>query len=268
MNARTTAMTPMPAFAILGTAVAIAITAAMDATGYSVFSALPLCPLMFLFWYLQRLTRAEIGFRVGRRAHYAQAILYPLIVLGAATLVAFVGGAVNLDDTNWRHFWLNLLAGGASTTLVVIITEEGFFRGWLWAALKRAGQTDGRTLVWTSVVFSLWHLPSVSLETGFDLPAAQIPVYMVNATLLGLIWGMLRLVSGSILVASVSHGVWNGINYALFAFGTKVGALGVEQTSIFGPEVGYVGLVLNGAYALWLWKRVRARSMDSTPSGA
>ncbi len=248
------------AFAILGSTVAIAITGAMDATGYSVFSALPLCPLMFLFWYLQRLSKTEVGFRLGRREHHAQAILYPLVVLGAATLVAFAAGAVNLDDTNWRHFWLNLLAGGASTILVTIITEEGFFRGWLWGALKRGGLTDGRTLLWTSIAFSLWHVTGVSLETGFDLPPAQIPVYLVNATLLGLIWGMLRMVSGSIVVASVSHGVWNGINYALFAFGTKVGALGVEQTSIFGPEVGFVGLALNGAYALWLWRSIGARS--------
>ena len=76
---------------------------------------------------------------------------------------------------------------------------------------------------------------------------------MVNAALIGLIWGMMRMISGSVVVASVSHGVWNGLNYALFAFGTKTGALGVTQTSIYGPEVGFVGLALNAAFAAGLW---------------
>jgi len=40
----------------LGVAAAIAITTAMDATGYSMFSALPLFSLAGVFWYLQRLT--------------------------------------------------------------------------------------------------------------------------------------------------------------------------------------------------------------------
>lgn len=253
-------------FPILGTLAAIAVTTAMDATGLSIFSALPLLPLMVLFWRLERLSRSEVGFTWGRPGDYWQALLYPLIVLGAATLAAAAGGAIDLSETDWRKFWLNLIAGGLSTTLVVMVTEEGFFRGWLWASLERAGRGRGRTLVWTSVAFSLWHLSAVSLDTGFDLPAAQIPVFMANATLLGLIWGMLRLASGSVVVASVCHGAWNGLNYALFAFGTKVGALGVTETWIYGPEVGFVGLALNGGYALWLWSRVKDRTMP--PTGA
>jgi len=48
----------------------------------------------------------------------------------------------------------------------------------------------------------------------------------VNATLIGLSWGLMRLISGSIIVTSVSHGVWNGMAYVLFGFGEKTGALG------------------------------------------
>jgi membrane protease YdiL (CAAX protease family) len=223
---------------ILGTLAAIAITTAMDVNGLSVFSALPLLPLMLLLWKLEGLTRVEMGFIWGNRPVYFAAVLYPLVVLGMATVIVFLAGAADLSETNWSHFWINLLAGGASTILVVLLTEEGFFRGWLWASLRRAGRSEKETLFWSSVAFSLWHVSAVSLDTGYDLPAAQIPVYLVTVVLLGLIWGMLRMASGSIVVASVSHGVWNGINYALFAFGTKVGALGVTQTSIYGPEVG------------------------------
>lgn len=248
-----------------GVLAAIAVTTAMDANGLSVFSALPLAPLMFLFWWLQKFSRVDVGFKWGSLRDHRLAVLYPLLVLGAATLIGFAGGGIDTSETNWSHFWLNFLVGGASTVLITTITEEGFFRGWLWASLLRAGQSRNAVVVWTSVAFSLWHLSAVSLDTGFDLPPAQIPVFMVNATLLGVIWGLIREVSGSVVVTSVSHGAWNGLNYALFAFGAKTGALGITETSIYGPEVGFVGVALNGAFALALWRWVRTRGTDAGP---
>ena len=87
------------------------------------------------------------------------------------------------------------------------------------------------------------------------MPAAEIPIYLVNATLLGLIWGILRMVSGSVVVPSVCHAVWNAIDYPLFGFGEKVGALGITETHIFGPEVGILGIAASGAFAVLTWLR-------------
>lgn len=240
---------------LIGTLAAIAVTTAMDAGGLSVFSALPLLPLGLALWWIERHGRGELGLAWGRARDYLAAALYPAIVIGAATAVAFAAGAVDLSATDWNRFWINFLAGGASTVLGSLLTEEGFFRGWLWASLRRAGSGETRTLLLSSAAFALWHLSAVLLPTGFDLPLPQVPVYMANAFLLGLVWGLLRRASGSVLVASVSHGLWNGLAYALFAFGTKVGALGVTEGWLFGPEVGLVGLALNGAYATFLWRR-------------
>ena len=44
---------------ILGLAVAIAVTATMDATGLTAFSALPLFPLALLFAWRERLSRGS-----------------------------------------------------------------------------------------------------------------------------------------------------------------------------------------------------------------
>ena len=140
--------------------------------------------------------------------------------------------------------------------IMVFLTEEGFFRGWLWASLKKTGQDDRKVLVWTSVLFSLWHLSAVTLDTGFDLPLAQVPIFMLNACLLGLNWGLMRRLSGSVFAASLSHATWNGVVYEMFGFGEKVGELGIEKTAWYGPEVGVLGLVLNALFALVLWRRV------------
>jgi len=79
----------------------------------------------------------------------------------------------------------------------------------------------------------------------------------VNGTLIGLSWGLMRLVSGSIIVTSVSHGVWNGMAYGLFGFGEKTGFLGIEKTWLYGPEVGLLGIVFNLAFVAWLWRKLR-----------
>ena len=74
--------------------------------------------------------------------------------------------------------------------------------------------------------------------------------------MIGLNFGLLRLVSGSIIVASVCHGVWNGLAYTLFGFGEKVGALGIQDSWLFGPEVGLFGIVINLVFAIGFWRLV------------
>jgi membrane protease YdiL (CAAX protease family) len=241
---------------LLGVLAAIAITTSMDASGLSDFSALPLLPLMALFWWLQRLSRREVGFTWGKPVHYAWAIAYPALVLPVGAAIAYAAGGVDTSAMDVRKTLTNFAVMTLATVLVVIVTEEGFFRGWLWGSLRRAGFGEMRTLVWSSLAFTAWHFSAVALPTGFDLPPAQIPVYMVNAFVMGAIWGLLRMASGSVIVASVSHGLWNGGAYTLFGFGTKTGALGIEKTWIYGAEVGYVGLLLNILFAFVLLRNV------------
>lgn len=251
---------------IIGLLAAIAITTAMDANGLSVFSALPLLLLTGVFWYWERLSAKEIGLVWGRSRGHGLAVLYPLLVLGTITLIVFLLGAVDLSGADWNKAGLNMALMSSVGVIMVLLTEEGFFRGWLWASLKRAGLNDRQVLVRTSIAFSLWHISAVSLETGFDLPAPQIPVYLVNAVVIGAIWGMLRLISGSVLVTSVSHAVWNGLDYPLFGFGSKIGTLGITETAIYGPEVGVLGLIVNTVFAAALWRWVNQHPIETVGS--
>ena len=68
---------------------------------------------------------------------------------------------------------------------------------------------------------------------------------------------MLRVASASLVAPSICHAVWNGIDYPLFGFGEKAGALGIEQTHIYGPEVGVLGIGLNLVFAIALWLSIR-----------
>ena len=41
----------------------------------------------------------------------------------------------------------------------------------------------------------------------------------------------------------------------------EVGALGIQNTAIFGPEVGVVGLTLNIVFAVLLWRWLKKKSI-------
>ena len=63
---------------------------------------------------------------------------------------------------------------------------------------------------------------------------------------------LFRWKSGSVIVPSVSHGIWNAVAYAFYGTGVEAGALGIQDTAIYGAEVGIVGLGLNVVLAVVL----------------
>jgi membrane protease YdiL (CAAX protease family) len=247
---------------IVAVVVATAVTAALNAVGMSDMSFACLLPLALLFWAIRRVPLRAMGFSFGSWAHYGLAILHPVSVLTGIGLVCLATGAVDLSQTDWRKVQEEFLSAAIMSLVLGLLTEELFFRGWLFGVLQRAGLSGPRVVVWTAIAFSAWHIPAVVMDTQDALPLAQIPVLLVNGVVVGCIWGGLRLVSGSILVTSVCHALWNAAVYALFGFGTTVGALGVTQTLIYGPESGILGLVMNLVLAalLWRWWRRRQHS--------
>ncbi len=252
---------------ILGVVIAIAVNAAMDATGLSSLSFASLFPLMLIFLAIQRLSRKRMGFSLGNWRHYGLALSQPALVIGLIALVCLILGAVDVSKANWSTVRNDFLVSVAISIPLGILTEEGFFRGWLFGSLQRAGISELKIMIWTGIAFSLWHIPAVSMNTEDALPLAQIPVLLINAVLIGFIWGMLRSISGSIIVTSVCHALWNACVCVFFGFGTTVGALGVKQIALYGPESGFLGLGLNLVLAIapWRWWTVRQRNRVTSP---
>ena len=244
--------------AAAGALVAIALNVAVFVTGLpSELGALSLVPLLILFWRLQRFSRVEMGFVRGSLAHYGLALAYPLGVLGLMALLALLGGALNLQNTDWPGEALRIATIILVTIVLGMLTEEGFFRGWLFAALQRAGQSPSAILFWSSLAFALWHIPVVILAADFTVPLPRAAIYIANVAIAAVIFGLMRLISGSVVVASVSHGFWNGLGYVLFGTGLQIGALGIQNTALFSPESGLLGIIFNLAFliALWQWRR-------------
>jgi membrane protease YdiL (CAAX protease family) len=250
----------LPAFGIVA---AIATNAILPGNG-----AFLLLPVLLICWYLQRFSRKEMGFVVGRAGYYGLGLLHPMLVLSLLALVAWAAGAVNVENADWSGIALIFAIQALATMLVTLVTEDGFFRGWLWASLKHAGLNERWVVLVTGIAFGIWHLPYGILDTGYD-PFTALPLFIINASLIGVAWGLLRLISGSVVVAAVTHGIWNATAYVFFNNGTEIGLLGIQDIATYGPEAGGIGLVLNLVYTigLWLWYR-RVGAMRVVPQAA
>jgi membrane protease YdiL (CAAX protease family) len=251
---------------ILASLAAIAVTSALDATGLTLFSALALFPLLILCCLIWRNSRISLGLVWGKGRDYTLAIVYPVAIVGACALIALASGAATFEHTHWHKTAINFGLLLVQGILVGLITEEGFFRGWLWASLDKIGFHRLSILAFTSVSFGLWHVSLVTLAKGFILPPSQAVLYIVNVAVIGSIWGQMRSLSGSIIVTSVSHALWNAGTYVLFGTGTFAGALGIAHSQIFDAEVGIVGLCLNVLFSGLLWWFQLRHTESSVPT--
>jgi membrane protease YdiL (CAAX protease family) len=245
----------MLTWALVGSVAVLVLSPGLELlTGNPLYYVLVVTSVFLLLWAITRLKPGEVGYRPGDSVGYRIAVLHPLLVMGGLVLVATLAGATRPTDTPARDVVWQITIMSIVTIVGVLITEEGFFRGWLWGTLDRAGLSDPASLLWTSAVFTAWHFPVVIIEADFALPVHQIPTYLANVLLLGMCWGAMRMATGSIVVASVSHGLWNGLAYVLFGYGQTSGALGIADSAAYDPERGVWGIAFNFLAFLLLWR--------------
>lgn len=221
-------------------------------TGKENAYALVLLPLNLLLWAMTRLSLRNMGLRIGKLPHYIFSFLYPLAVIGIAGFIALLAGKIQAENILLADISKNVLALFLVGIIGVVLTEEGFFRGWLWGILEKANFRPGLILIWASIVFCVWHYAVTVMV--FNLPVADIPIYLGNILLIGFVFGFLRQASGSILIPSLSHALWNALSYTFFGMGEKVGALDIASRKIFDPEMGVLGLLLNLIAVILFWR--------------
>jgi membrane protease YdiL (CAAX protease family) len=229
----------------------------MVTTGMSALYNLWLAVMMIGLWVAQRLTKREVGIAVGDLGSYAIAVGYVAGIIGCVALGAWASQLIDLKDyaaaTVFRRLSLNFLV----TFALALITEEGFFRGALWGSCERAGFSPVSTIIWTSVAFGLWHVAVPLIDPDFAQPLSKVPQYAIGSAVFGVAMGLLRLRSGSMVVPSFCHALWNASAYTFFGTGEKRGQLGIADPTIWDPERGYAGLLLAvlAAALIWWWVR-------------
>jgi CAAX protease family protein len=139
--------------------------------------------------------------------------------------------------------------------------EELGWRGYLLPRLLPLGQW--RALVLSGAIWGLWHAPVIARGYNYPQhPYAGVAAMTVFCVLQGVLFGWLRLESGSVWPAVIAHGALNG-SAGLIKI---VEAAGSQADTLHATILGWSGwLLLGAAIALLVWrKRLPVAGVDPT----
>ncbi len=144
--------------------------------------------------------------------------------------------------------------------------EEIGWRGWLLPNLMPLGTLPA--LLISGVIWGLWHAPVILLGYNYpDAPGGLALTTMIGmCTVMGSVFGWLRLRSGSVWPAALAHAAFNGAvkTYVLFARAGK--HIDTTQATILGWS-GWIVPLLFVAVLLVTKQLAPARARAGRPSG-
>lgn len=207
--------------------------------------------------------------RLGRRRYYLWAwVLAPIGTLVATGLTVILGVAQFDSEFGQLRAMIEATTGtplpiplwaivaiqvAQALTIAPLINalfavgEELGWRGFLLPRLMAAGLTQWRALIVSGVVWGLWHAPVILRGHNYpDHPYWGVLLMTVFTTLIGIIFGWLRLTSGSVWVPAIAHGALNGIA------GLPLILLTEFDTAIGGMLTSVIGWIPLGAFIAWL----------------
>ncbi|WP_229382072.1 CPBP family intramembrane glutamic endopeptidase [Microbacterium schleiferi] len=136
---------------------------------------------------------------------------------------------------------------GAIANSVSAAGEELGWRGWLLPSLRPLGTWPA--LLITGAVWGLWHSPVILLGYNFNRPDLVGVALMVGGCVAwGILFGWLRLRSGSVWPAVLAHGSLNAVGGLVFLL---IAAGAVPDMGIVGP-LGIVSWVVLAVVAVIL----------------
>lgn len=149
---------------------------------------------------------------------------------------------------------------GALVTTVATFGEEFGWTGYLLPKLLPLGKWPAALIY--GLIWGLWHAPVILGGYNYpDYPVLGVALMCVFTITIGFWQTALRLRSGSVLLTSWFHGIFNsqgrGIWLLLF--------VGVDP--LLGGALGLVGLLLFGALGAWLLAATPSPAPAAPPTG-
>lgn len=165
------------------------------------------------------------------------------------------GGEAALDSYSIQTLVALQLAATLVAPLVnapFALGEELGWRGYLLPRIVELGQT--RALLISGLVWGAWHAPLILLGHNYpQAPVLGVFLMVGFCILMGIIFGWLRLVSGSIWPAVVAHGALNGSGGAFLLFHKS----GSDPNSIYAGITGLTGWILPACFIGFLYATKR-----------
>jgi membrane protease YdiL (CAAX protease family) len=235
------------------------------------FASLPsaFSPAFAAFVVRKWITRegfADAGLKidVSKWRYYLVGWLLPVVLVGCIVVLAPLLGIGRADFSLVRGFqyvlppgttlprvpnvWFVLSSLLITAILVapVLFGEEFGWRSYL--QLRLFPQQPVLSAVVTGLIWSFWHFPILVRGYAFpDNPYSGLIVFTVDTVLLSIIFGWLRLKTGSIWSTSLAHAATNAVggNMSLLLFGGGASLLYVL-------DLGILGWIPLGALSAWI----------------
>jgi len=179
-----------------------------------------------LLWLKSHSLSARFGLRVACLSAKERLLFIPLVIITSFNL--WGGAAFNYGALDTVCFVAKMLCVG--------FLEEVIFRGFLFKAISRSS-TKWAVAV-SSVTFGLGHI--LNLFNGSGMSVAENMIQIVSAVLIGFVYVLIFVRSGSLWVCILSHGIFNSLS-----------AFSVSQTSDYTV---IILCVLTAIYAFILLK--------------
>lgn len=195
---------------------------------------------------------------------YAVSLLFFPVL---AALVAGAGALLGWADVSGPAS--SLIAGVSAALLpqfVKNLFEEFAWRGYMAPKLLGLGYPRLAVHVAVGLVWGAWHIPYLHLffDTGESM-ATFIPRMMIGVVAMAVLYGEIRLATGSVWPAVLMHTVGNAVVNTLVLDRYFVAREGYGWIAAPSPE-GLLSIALTGLAGLWMYKRVGAKRRKSNRS--
>ncbi|HEY32433.1 MAG TPA: CPBP family intramembrane metalloprotease [Dehalococcoidia bacterium] len=216
----------------------------------------------------------DAGVKWGKKRYILKAYLLMLaIALVTYGLTLVVGwGRIDSDASTLKEFLdtlgvtadipssvlLGVVGFTALFTGVIVNTtyafgEEFGWRGFLLPNLLHLGKLKACLI--SGVIWGVWHTPLILMGHLYEgYPVLGVLMITIMCVFLGIIFGWLRIASGSLIPAIVAHAALNAQMLAYFP-----SFLVTDVDPVLGGGTGIIGLGVMGVVALWLVVTRRVR---------
>jgi membrane protease YdiL (CAAX protease family) len=193
-------------------------------------------------------------------------LVFPVVITLSVLIGALLGG-LELDVNLFPTFVAALLTALISA-MIKNVFEEFAWRGYLAPKVYSLNMNIWLSHAIVGMVWGAWHLPFVFVLWPYLTPNMLwyfVPLLLVGTFSQSVVYGEIRLATGSVLPAWAMHTIGNGIGNALLLSSLIQLAPGRELWVSPGAE-SVISIVLMFAVGYWLHRR-RRKSIDQEKTG-